>query len=206
KNTKRLDPNAQISQPGNFPPPQIVLADMANDLKKSIKKEVGKGLSKVHAANTRKYSLQQAALSIFSGGAWMFVWHRLLDQALASGLLASLEQLIQQRGDAPVTGLAPVFHLFWLIGLVPVAKGLAHLLNGIFFAPKLEELESEEPVVQQQPGYFYSTSYTPPVSAVPPANNIVTNTTNELSEKVGNVAQSSVTEDPTMRFGAKESL
>ncbi len=206
KNTKRLDPNAQLNQPGNFPPPQIVLADMANDLKKSIKKEVSKGLSKVHAANTRKYSLQQAALSIFSGGAWMFVWHRLLDQALASGLLASLEQLIQQRGDAPVTGLAPVFHLFWLIGLVPVAKGLAHLLNGIFFAPKLEELEPEEPVVQQQPGYFYSTSYTPPVSAVPPANNIVTNTTNELSEKVGNVAQPSVTEDPTMRFGAKESL
>jgi len=206
KNTKKLDQTpqaAQMAQPGTFPPPQMVMADMTRDLKNSIKHEVKKGLNKVRAANTRKYSLQQAALSIFSGGAWMIVWHKLLDQALGSGLLVSLEQLIQQKGDVQIVGLAPVFHMFWLLGLIPVAKGLAHLINGIFFAPKLEELDSEEPIVQQ-PSYHYSASYSTPVSAVSPASHIAASTTNELNEKINNAPQQSVTEDQTLRFGIKE--
>lgn len=202
KNTKRLDQNPVAGQPANFPPPQVVLADMARDLKNSIKKEVGKGLSKVRLANSRKYSLQQAALSIFSGGAWMIVWHRILDEAFGSGLLASLEQLILQKTDAPLVGLVPVFRLFWLVGLIPVAKGVAHLANGIFFAPNPEQLESEEPDIQQS-GYYYPV-YSAPVSAVSPASHIAASTTNELNEKIGNVQHPSVTEDPTMRFGAKE--
>ncbi len=207
KNTKKLDQNpqaAQMAQPGNFPPPQVVMADMTRDLKNSIKHEVKKGLNKVRAANTRKHSFQQAALSIFSGGAWMIVWHKLLDQALGSGLLASLEQLIQQKSGEQIVGLVPVFHMVWLIGLIPVAKGLAHLINGTFFAPKLDELEAEEPVIQQQPSYYYSTSYTAPVSAVPPASHIAASTTNELNEKLGKSSQQSVTEDQTLRFGVKE--
>ncbi|MBS1791784.1 MAG: zinc ribbon domain-containing protein [Acidobacteria bacterium] len=208
KNTKRLDQNqpaSPLAQPGNFPPPQIVMADLTRDLKKSIKHEVGKGLFKVHVANSRKYSLQRAALSLFGGGAWMLILHRLLDEAYGSGLLASLEQLIQQKGDAPLTGLVPLFRLFWLIGLIPVAKGVAHLVNGIFFAPKPVPDEPEEPVVQAAPGYYYSSTYTAPVSTVPPASYIATNTTNDLSEKAGKVDQSSVTEDTTIRFGVKDS-
>lgn len=207
KNTKKLDQTpqaAQMAQPGNFPPPQVVMADMTRDLKNSIKHEVKKGLNKVRAANTRKYSLQQAALSVFSGAAWMIVWHRLLDAALNSGLLASIEQTIQQKTETQIVGLVPIFHLLWLIGLLPVAKGVAHLINGIFFAPKLEELDAEEPVAQTQPGYYYSTSYTSPVSAVPPASHIAASTTNELNEKLGNSSQQSVTEDQTLRFGTKE--
>lgn len=208
KGTKKLDQNQPVSplaQPGNFPPPQMVMADLTRDLKKSIKKEVGKGLFKVHVANSRKYSLQHAALSLFGGGAWMFILHRFLEEAYGSGLLASLEQLIQQKGDAPVTGLVPLFRLFWLIGLIPVAKGVAHLVNGIFFAPKPEPEEPEEPVIPAAPGYYYSSSYTAPVSTVPPASYIASNTTNDLNEKTGKVEQSSVTEDPTMRFGMKDS-
>lgn len=208
KNTKKLDQNpqaAQMAQPGNFPPPQVVMADLTRDLKNSIKHEVKKGLNKVRAANTRKHSLQQAALSVFSGTAWMIVWHKLLDQALGSGLLTSLEQLIQQKSDAPIVGLVPVFHMFWLFGLIPVAKGVAHLINGIFFAPKLDELEAEEPpVVQQQPSYYYPANYSSPVSAVPPASHIAASTTNELNEKVNNASPQSVTEDQTLRFGVKE--
>ncbi|MGH9801716.1 MAG: hypothetical protein ACRD82_15250 [Blastocatellia bacterium] len=205
KNTKRLDqtPPVQMGQPSNFPPPQVVMADMARDLKHSIKREVSKGLHKVRTANSRKYSLQRATVSIFGGGAWMFVLHRLLDEAYGSGLLTSLEQLIQQRGDAPLTGLVPVFRLFWLIGAVPVAKGLAHLLNGIFFAPK-PEAQTEEPEYQQ-PTYVYSVpSYVTPVSAVPAASHIAATTTNELNEKAAVLAQTSVTEDATLKFGVKE--
>ncbi len=212
KNTKRLDPNqqgSQIGQPGNFPPQQVVLADMARDLKNSIKKEVGKGLRKVRVANSRKYSLQQGALAIFSGGALMAVWNILLNEANGSGLLASLESLILQKTHWEIVGLVPVIRQLWLLGLIPAARGVAHLLNGIFFAPKLEELEMEETPDQQQ-SYYYppvygAPTYGAPVSAVPPASHIAASTTNELNEKMGSVGQQSVTEDPTMRFGAKES-
>lgn len=207
KNTKRPDQNPLAGQPASFPPPQVVMADLTRDLKNSIRKEVGKGLKKVRAANSRKYSLQQAALSMFSGGAWMLVWHRILDEAFGSGLLASLEAAILDKTNLTIVGLVPVFRLLWLLGAIPITKGLAHLLNGIFFAPAQEELESEEEIVPQ-PGYYYpsysASTYGAPVSAVPPASHIAASTTNELNEKMGNVAQPSVTEDPTMRFGGKE--
>ena len=112
KNTKRLDQtppaqmNSQMNQAGNFPPPQIVLADMARELKNSIKKEVGKGLSKVRVANSRKHSLQQATLSLLGGGAWMVIWQKLLEEAFNSGLLASLEANILQKTRWEVVGPA----------------------------------------------------------------------------------------------------
>ncbi|MBL8190359.1 MAG: hypothetical protein JNK38_20250 [Acidobacteria bacterium] len=202
KNTKRLDqtPPTPMNQAANFPPPQIVLADMARDLKGSLKQEIKLGLNKVKLASSRKHSLQQATLSILGGGAWMVVWHELLNQAFGSGLLNSLEALILQKTRWEVVGLVPIFRMLWLLGLVPVAKGVAHLLNGIFFAPKPEQLEPEEPVVQQ-PEYYYPSQYAAPVSAVSPESYIASPTTNELNQKAAAQAQPSVTEDATLRFG-----
>jgi len=57
-------------------------------------KEFDKALRKVKAAHTRKYSLQQATLSLFGGGAIMAVWYYLLTAAVDSGLLENLELLI----------------------------------------------------------------------------------------------------------------
>lgn len=208
KNTKRLDQtppsqmNQHLNQAGNFPPPQVVMADMARDLKHSFKHEVRKGLNKVRMANSRKYSLQQATLSIFGGGAWMVIWQKLLDEAFGSGLLNSLETLILQKTRWEIVGLVPIFRMLWLLGLIPVAKGVAHLLNGIFFAAKPEDQTEEAEF--QQPTYVYSSSYAAPVSAVSPASHIAATTTNELNEKVAAQAQSSVTEDATLRFGVKE--
>ena len=205
KNTKRLDQtpssqvNQQMNQPGNFPPPHVVMADMARDLKSFTKHEVKWRLNKVRTANSRKYSLQQATLSIFGGGAWMLIWQKLLEAAFGSGLLNSLETLILQKTRWEVVGLVPIFRMLWLLGLIPVAKGVAHLINGIFFAPKPGD-QPEEPEFQP-PTYVYSKPYAAPVSAVSPASQIAATTTNELNEKVAAQAQSSVTEDATLRFG-----
>lgn len=201
KNTKRLDqtPPSQMNQPGNFPPPQVVLADMARDLKSFTKHEVKWRLNKVRTASTRKYSLQQATLSILGGGAWMVIWQNLLDEAFGSGLLNSLEALILQKTRWEVVGLVPIFRMLWLLGLIPVAKGVAHLINGIFFAPKPED-QAEEPEFQP-PTYAYPPSYATPISPMSPASHIASPTTNELNEKVAAQAQSSVTEDATLRFG-----
>lgn len=182
KKTKKLDKNP--APPGPVVQ-QMLPADWARELNKVI--------TKVRAAHTRKYSLQQATLSIFGGAVWMAVWYNLLDAATRSGLLNNLETIIMEKTDTPIFGLVPVIRMLWMFGLIPVARGVAHLINGIFFAPKIEKAPQEQAsftqsYVQPQPAY---------VSAVMPQ------VTNELENERNPQPQSSVTEDATLRFEAK---
>jgi hypothetical protein len=182
KKTKRLDKNPAPPAPVVQP---VLPADWARELNKVV--------TKVRAAHARKYSLQKATLSIFGGGAWMAVLFYLLEAATNSGLLSNLETIILEKTETPIFGLVPVIQMLWLLGLIPVARGVAHLINGIFFAPKIEKAAQEQAsftpnYVQAAPAY---------VSAVtPPA-------TNELENERNPQPQSSVTEDATLRFEAK---
>lgn len=203
KGTHRLDKQQSgmaPQLPANVPQPGI--ADLAQELHKSIKRDiegqVGKGLSKVRVANSRKYSLQQATLSVFSGGAWMAAWFYILEGAIKSGLFTSIEQVIFEQTGSQIHGLDGIFRFFWLLGIISVARGVGHLVNGIFFAPKQEQPVVEEPVFQPQ-SYAYSPAYPTPVSAVPTASHIAGTTTNELNQKAG-ISQPSVTEDATLRL------
>ncbi|MEP7341645.1 MAG: zinc ribbon domain-containing protein [Acidobacteriota bacterium] len=201
KGTHRLD-----KQQGIQPTPNVSnqpgAADLAQEIHKSIKRDiegqVNKGLSKVRVANSRKYSLQQATLSVFSGGAWMTAWFYILEGARNSGLFTSIEQVIFDQTGSQIHGLDGIFRFFWLLGLISVARGVGHLVNGIFFAPKQEQQVVEEPVFQPQ-SYHYSPAYPTPVSAVPPASHIAGTTTNELNQKAG-ISQPSVTEEATLRL------
>ncbi len=182
KKTKRLDKNPAPSTPAVQ---QILPADWARELNKVV--------TKVRAAHSRKYSLQQATLSIFGGAAWMAVWYNLLDAATRSGLLGNLELIIMEKTEAPVFGLIPVIRMLWMLGLIPVARGVAHLINGIFFAPKIEKVAQEQASFTPsyvQPAPAYISAVTPPV-------------TNELENERNPQPQSSVTEDATLRFEAK---
>jgi hypothetical protein len=182
KKTKKLDKNPA---PAGTVVQQVLPADWARELNKVV--------TKVRAAHSRKYSLQMATLSIFGGAAWMAVWYNLLDAATRSGLLNNLETIIMEKTETPIFGLVPVIQMLWLLGLIPVARGVAHLINGIFFAPKVEK-------ATQEPASFTQNYVQPPpayVSAVaPPA-------TNELEIERTPQPQSSVTEDATLRFEAK---
>jgi hypothetical protein len=150
-------------------------------------KEFNKALRKVKAANTRKYSLQQATLSLFGGGVMIAVWYHLLNIAAESGLLQSLELLILEYTGTPVTGLVQLVQLLWLLGLIPIARGVAHLINGIFIVPrKVEEREDES---YTTPAYVYSS----PVAAGNPS-------TNELREEPVADPPPSVTEEETVRL------
>lgn len=156
-------------------------------------REIDRALRKVKAAHTRKYSLQQSALSIFSGGAIMAAWYYILNAAASSGVIESIEQVILTETGNPVTGISAVVRLLWVLGLIPVAKGAAHLINGIFFVPKSIENE-EPPAVQSVPGFSstYMPSYSSPVGEVD---------TNDLNRREKAGAQSSIVEDDTVRFG-----
>src|SRR5438477_3768196 len=73
-----------------------------------------------YSPRPRKYSLQQATLSIFSGGATSLVLYNLLSTAAGSGLLNNLEQVLVRKLEMPeITGWVPVFQMLWLIGLIP---------------------------------------------------------------------------------------
>jgi hypothetical protein len=148
-------------------------------------REFNKALRKVKAANTRKYSLQQATLSIFGGGVIIAVWYHLLNVAAESGLLQSLELLILEHTGSSVTGLVQVVQLLWLLGLIPIARGVAHLINGIFIAPR--KVEEEE--TNTAPAYVYAS----PVAAGNAS-------TNELREEPVADPPPSVIEEETVRF------
>lgn len=164
-----------------------------------LRKEINNALHKVRVAHTRKYSLQQATLALLGGGAWMAVWYKLLEQATNSGLLDRLELIILQETGTPVFGLVPVLQMLWLLGLIPVARGVAHLINGIFFAPKVEKEQLHVAAPAFAPPQSYVAAANPPVNA--PAGS---STTNDLQVGTAVQPQTGVTEDETLPLGVRK--
>ncbi|MGH9841066.1 MAG: hypothetical protein ACREEM_20105 [Blastocatellia bacterium] len=185
KNTKRLD-----QQPAPYgQQPQLILPDLAKELKKAV--------GKVNAGESRKRSLQKATLSIFGGGAWMLVWKQILN-AITPEMITTIEQAILQANPRLVsinlTVFLPIIQNLWLLGLIPVAKGVAHLFNGIFFAPKPEP-ESPPQYYFVQPGVPLPPAY---ASAIPDPS------TNDPEHQAVPNYKPSVTEDATLRFEANK--
>jgi hypothetical protein len=174
--------------------------DLPLEVSEVLKHHIKKGIKKVNAAHSRKYSFQQAALSIFGGGATMAVWYYVLEAAANSGLLQNLEMIILERTGIYITGLVPVIRMLWMLGLIPVARGVAHLINGIFFAPK--------PEVEQEPQIGFTPDFAPSsaqdhIQTAPAYVSAVAPATNNLESEQTPQAQPSVTEDSTLRFEPK---
>ncbi|HEX4950757.1 MAG TPA: zinc ribbon domain-containing protein [Blastocatellia bacterium] len=142
---------------------------------------------------SRRYHLQKGILSIFSGSAVTGAYYLLLNTAAQSGLLVSLEQMVLQKFPH-LTGLVPVVQMLWVFGLIPVATGLAHLINGAFFGlsdKELQELEAARVKAEPQPLPWTTTT-------VPPTP---TKVTNEFAPELS--PDFSVTEDPTLPLGQR---
>lgn len=170
-------------------------------------------VKQVRAGSTRRHSFQQGMLSIFSGGAWTAALYFLLNTAAGSGLLVNIELILSQKIDFPQpAGIVPILQLIWLLGLIPVAKGVAHLINGIFFATKPEP-EIKEVVLTEGQSINYRIGQ--PASVVSSFTSAAD--TDELTEArrrergaeteagspSGIEPPSSVTEDETIRFDAR---
>lgn len=171
------------------------------EMRKTIK-DLRRMFNKVKLANTRKHSLQQGILSIFGGGAMMLAWHEILHKALISGFLNNIETAINTSGkvDFPIAGIPQVLASLWILGLIPVAKGVAHIINGIFFAPSPDELAAESDVLEAPAPMFY---YQPQPQAMPPAMETPSAiSTNGLERELSDKPPASVVEDETKRFEA----
>lgn len=188
KNTSRLkNPVGVPAPPVPAPPTAVVLPELQRELKRAVKK--------INAADSRKLSLQKAMFSVFGGGAYMFVWSKVLEAVTRPEVIANIEEVIRQA-NPQITNLdldpfAPILRLFWLFGLIPVAKGIAYLINGIFLAPQPEPEPAPQPLFMQSP---------PPVQNTPPPYASAIPPTNEFDRQT----PESITEDATLRFEAKE--
>ncbi|HKX32538.1 MAG TPA: zinc ribbon domain-containing protein [Blastocatellia bacterium] len=156
--------------------------------------EFNKALRKVKAANTRRYSLQQAMLSLFGGGAMLASWFYLLKTVANSGLVESLQEILLHQTGEEIVGIGPILQKLWLLALIPIARGVAHLINGIFIAPKqIEALERENAIA---PGPAYYASVSAPSVGTQPVNELE----NKTPAQAVPGAAPSVTEDETLRF------
>jgi hypothetical protein len=135
---------------------------------------------------SRRYHLQKGILSIFTGSASAGAYYLLLNTAFESGLLANLEQLVLQR-NPNLTGLVPVVQMMWVLCLIPVATGVGHLINGLFFAPSEQEIQAAE---------ARTDGFTNSINPAPAFINPVPRTTNEINPDFR--TDYSVTEEPTL--------
>ena len=174
--TSALRGTSRYSQPvPNTPQSGISLQDLS--------REVERALRNVEVAHSRKYSLQKAALALFSGGAIVGAWAFLLNKFITSGLAGSIERIILVESGHEVVGLVMMIRYLWVLGLIPIATGVAHLFNGIFLAPRKEKL------LAQSPGYV-----APPPPPPPPLPQM------PLDPQSTPSAPASVVEDQTLRL------
>lgn len=170
---------ARLGQPPAQPlpvPPPLAGAPLPA-ITPDLRKEVEHALRKVRIAHSRKYSLQQATISLFSGGAMMAAWHFLLKNIASSGLIESLEKMILIESGHEVVGIGMAVRSLWVLALIPLAVGLAHLFNGIFLAPRNEELAPSPPVYVPPP---LPPAEAPPASTPPNPVSIVEDQTLRL--------------------------
>ena len=125
-----------------------------------------------------QHNLRNGLVSLFWGAGLGVVLYYLSQNAIDSGLIRHIEE--QSRGH--VQGLEPVVRMIWLIALLPVLKGLAHIIYAAFFGesmatltarftppPLLEEpqpflRQDTAPVVEREP---VPRSYEPSIEAPP---------------------------------------
>lgn len=172
--TSALRGTSRYSQPvPTTPQSGISLQDLS--------REVERALRNVEVAHSRKYSLQKAALALFNGAAIVGAWAFLLNKFTTSGLAESIERIILVESGHEVVGLVMMIRYLWVLGLIPIATGVAHLFNGIFLAPRKEKS------LAPSPGY----------DAPPPLPQILP------EPQSAPPAPASVIEDPTLRLALR---
>jgi hypothetical protein len=197
KNTRKLKKNAQQQELSR----EVSKVVWSREISETLKYHINRALKKAKVANSRTRSFQQATLSLLGGGTMMAVWYYLLEAGPTSELLQNIQMIILEKTGTYVEGLAQVIRMLWMLGLIPVSRGVAHLINGIFFAPKPEQ----EPQIGITPDFASPSaqqSFQPAQAAQPAYASAVANPeTNSL--EIETPPQTSVNEDQTLRFEAK---
>lgn len=94
---------------------------------------------------TRAYNLQRGIYKIISGAATSGVLFAFFNANVSVEITKIVEEIVVNAGSGPIllTGLPSVLHALWLLGLIPIAKGIAYLINAAFFSKPVEQLLRE---------------------------------------------------------------
>lgn len=124
-----------------------------------------------------QHNLKSGLISLFSGAGLGILLYYIGQAAINAGTVANLEQLAEH----PIKGLEELLGLIWLVALIPVLKGIAHLIYAAFSAmsgQSLAALAERFPPPQQQQVQELE-HFTPSLDGPPPS---VTDHTTELFE------------------------
>src|SRR5436190_16675310 len=114
-----------------------------------------------------QHNLRSGLVSLFWGTGLGVVLYYLSQNAIDAGLIRQIEE--QSRGH--VQGLEPVVRMIWLIALLPVLKGLAHIVYAAFFGESMATLTARftPPPLLEEPQPFLRQDTAPVVEreAVP---------------------------------------
>jgi hypothetical protein len=112
-----------------------------------------------------QHNLRNGLVSLFWGTGLGIVLYYLSQNAIDAGLIGHIEE--QSRGH--VQGLEPVVRMIWLIALLPVLKGLAHIIYAAFFGESMATLTARftPPPLLEEPQPFLRQDTAPVIEREP---------------------------------------
>jgi len=114
-----------------------------------------------------QHNLRNGLVSLFWGAGLGVVLYYLSQNAIDAGLIRHIEE----QSGGHVQGLEPVVRMIWLIALLPVLKGLAHIFYAAFFGESMATLTARftPPPLLEEPQPFLRQDTAPVVEreAVP---------------------------------------
>jgi len=114
-----------------------------------------------------QHNLRNGLVSLFWGAGLGVVLYYLSQNAIDAGLIRHIEE----QSGGHVQGLEPVVRMIWLIALLPVLKGLAHIIYAAFFGESMATLTARftPPPLLEEPQPFLRQDTAPVVEreAVP---------------------------------------
>ncbi|MEK6408628.1 MAG: zinc ribbon domain-containing protein [Acidobacteriota bacterium] len=99
-----------------------------------------------------QHNLRNGLVSLFWGAGLGVLLYYLGQTAIDEGLIRRLEESSQGH----VQGLEPIVRMIWMIALLPVLKGLAHIIYAAFFAESMAMLAARftPPPLLEEPQPF----------------------------------------------------
>ncbi|MEK6324873.1 MAG: zinc ribbon domain-containing protein [Acidobacteriota bacterium] len=114
-----------------------------------------------------QHNLRNGLVSLFWGAGLGVVLYYLGQTAIDEGMIRRLEE----TSNGHVQGLEPIVRIIWLIALLPVLKGLAHIIYAAFFGESMATLAARftPPPLLEEPKPFLSQDTAPVVEREPVA-------------------------------------
>ena len=85
---------------------------------------------------SRQHNLKEGLISLFSGGALSFVFYKIGQEVLNSGVIGGIPGITGPQAH----GLETLAGIFWLFMLIPMLKGLGQVIYAAFFAESMATL------------------------------------------------------------------